>query len=74
MEDREVLLKKRLMEEDPEFKRLMEEHAEFERRLDEFNSKTRLTPGEEMERKKIQKQKLAGKDKMEMILAKNRGT
>jgi uncharacterized protein YdcH (DUF465 family) len=73
MEDREALLIKKLAEEDPEFKRLMEEHIVFERQLEEFNTKTHLTPAEEMERKRIQKLKLAGKDKMEMILAKHRG-
>lgn len=73
MEDKEDLLKKRLIEEDPEFKRLMEEHAEFEKLLEGFNERSHLTPSEEIERKKIQKLKLSGKDKMEAILAKHRG-
>ncbi len=73
MEDKEQLLRKRLIEEDPEFKRLMEEHVKFEKMLEEFNERTHLTPAEEVERKKIQKLKLSGKDKMEQILAKNRG-
>jgi uncharacterized protein YdcH (DUF465 family) len=73
MEDKEELLRKRLIEEDPEFKQLMEEHMEFERMLEEFNERPHLTPAEEMERKKIQKLKLSGKDKMELILARNRG-
>ena len=60
------------MIEDEEFRRLSEEHVEFERQLDQFNSKSFLTPTEEMERKKIQKLKLAGKDRMEMILSSHR--
>ena len=72
MGDKEELLKKRLMEEDPEFRKLMEEHATFEKMLEEFNERSHLTPNEETERKKIQKQKLSGKDKMEIILAKHR--
>jgi uncharacterized protein len=73
MEDKEELLKKRLMEEDPEFKRLIEEHAKFEQILADFNERSHLTPNEEIERKRIQKLKLSGKDKMELILAKHRG-
>lgn len=73
MEDKEELLKKKLMEEDPEFKGLMEEHIGFEKILGEFNERSHLTPSEEMERKKVQKLKLSGKDKMENILAKHRG-
>jgi uncharacterized protein YdcH (DUF465 family) len=72
MEDKEELLRKRLIEEDPEFKQLVEEHMEFERMLEEFNERSHLTPAEEMERKRIQKLKLSGKDKMELILAKHR--
>ena len=72
MEDKEELLKKRLMEEDPEFKNLMEEHVKFEEILAGFNERTHLTPAEEVERKRIQKLKLSGKDRMEVILAKYR--
>jgi uncharacterized protein len=72
MEDKEELLKKRLMEDDPEFKKLMEEHVKFEKLLAEFNERSHLTPNEETERKRIQKLKLSGKDKMEMILAAHR--
>ncbi len=62
-------LKKKLMEEDPDFRQLMEEHIEFENKLEEYNKKAYLTPDEETERKKIQKLKLMGKDKMELILS-----
>ena len=67
--EKEDELKKQLMEEDPDFKRLMEEHIEFENKLEEYNKKAYLTPDEETDRKKIQKLKLMGKDKMEVILS-----
>ena len=72
MSQKEEELKKKLMEENPEFRTLAEEHEDFERILEEFNRKPYLTPAEEIERKNIQKQKLKGKDRMERILKKNR--
>ena len=62
-------LTKKLMGENSDFRRLMEEHIEFENKLEEYNKKAYLTPEEELERKKIQKLKLMGKDKMEVILS-----
>ena len=59
-------------EQDPELKRYLEEHAEFERKLEEFNRRPYLTSEESMERKRLQKLKLAGRDKIEQILAKYR--
>jgi len=72
MSQKDEELKKKLMEEDPEFRALAEEHENFERILEEFNRKPYLTPAEDIERKNIQKQKLKGKDRMERILKKNR--
>jgi uncharacterized protein YdcH (DUF465 family) len=59
-------------ERDPELKRFLDEHEEFERRLEEFNRRPYLTASESMERKRLQKLKLAGRDKIEQILAKYR--
>lgn len=59
-------------ERDPELKRFVDEHLEFERRLDEFNRRPYLTAAESMERKRLQKLKLAGRDRIEQILAKYR--
>jgi uncharacterized protein YdcH (DUF465 family) len=59
-------------ERDPELKRYLDEHQEFERRLEEFNRRPYLTTDESMERKRLQKLKLAGRDKIERILAKYR--
>jgi len=59
-----------LLKESEEFRREKEAHQRYEKILEEFNRRPHLTPDEEMERKKIQKLKLAGKDRMErMILA-----
>ena len=59
-------------EQDPELKQYLDEHAEFERRLEEFNRRPYLTAEESMERKRLQKLKLAGRDKIEKILVKYR--
>jgi hypothetical protein len=58
---------------DPELKRHVEEHEEYERRLEEFNRRPYLTTAETIERKRLQKLKLAGRDRIEQILAKYRG-
>ncbi len=70
MEKRDEAIAKILMKESEEFRREMEAHQRYERILEELNRRPHLTPDEEMERKKIQKLKLAGKDRMaRMILA-----
>ena len=72
MEQRDLELIHRLIPSDPELKRFMDEHWEFERKLAELNRRLYLTPEEELERKRIQKLKLAGRDRIEAILAKYR--
>ncbi len=70
MDKRDEPIIKILLRESEEFRREMEAHQRYERILEEFNRRPHLTPDEEMERKKIQKLKLAGKDRMaRMILA-----
>lgn len=63
----EVLVKK-LAEENEEFKKLYEEHLELKSKIAEFESKHYLTPEEDLEKKRLQKIKLAGKDRMFQIL------
>lgn len=58
-----------LLPQDEELRRLVEEHQAFEKELERFSHKKYLTPAEELERKRIQKLKLAGKDKIESILS-----
>lgn len=72
MEPKDLELIQELLHQDEELKRLMEEHEAFERQLERFAAKRYLTPTEEMEKKRIQKLKLAGKDRIERILATHR--
>jgi uncharacterized protein YdcH (DUF465 family) len=57
-----------LRNENDEYKKLEEVHKKLERSLDEINKKKHLTPDEEVERKKIQKQKLQYKDRMAQLI------
>jgi uncharacterized protein len=72
MEKQDLEIIEEMMALDPELKRFMEEHREFERQLDEFNRRPYLTAAETVERKRLQKLKLAGRDRIEKILAKYR--
>jgi uncharacterized protein len=58
-----------LAEKDPEFKALVQEHRRLDERLKEFDRKVYLTPDEEIERKRLQKLKLAKKDRIAQLLA-----
>ncbi len=57
-----------LRNENEEYKKLEEEHKKLELSLDEMNKKRYLTSEEEVEKKKIQKQKLQFKDRMAQIV------
>ncbi len=72
MEKDDLQLIEELCDKDPELKKFWDEHHELERLLEEFNRRPYLTAAETMERKRLQKLKLAGRDKMEQILAKYR--
>ena len=66
MEDQEVI--ESLSKVNEEFKKLTEEHHNLEGLLAEIDKKIYLTPEEEIERKKIQKQKLLKKDRMAELI------
>ncbi len=66
MKEQEVV--ERLKKENEEFKRLSEEHRNLDGLLSEIDSKRYLTPEEEVDRKKIQKQKLLKKDRMAALV------
>jgi len=51
---------------------LFKKHQEYEQELEKIDNKSYLTVAEQMKRQEIKKQKLAGKDKIEMILKKYR--
>ena len=57
----------------PELQNLYAEHQDLKKQLDKLNHKHHLTPEEELEKKRIQKLKLAGKDRMMALLAAHRG-
>jgi uncharacterized protein YdcH (DUF465 family) len=72
MEKNDQELIDQLMDRDPELKKHVEEHRNYEKLLEEFNRRPYLTAAETMERKRLQKLKLAGRDRIEQILAQHR--
>jgi uncharacterized protein YdcH (DUF465 family) len=72
MEMREEQVIASLLDKDPELKRYYEEHQELEKKLSEFQHKQYLSTDEEVEKKRLQKLKLIGKDKIMEILGKHR--
>jgi uncharacterized protein YdcH (DUF465 family) len=72
MEQRDLELIERYIDEDQELKKYVCEHQEFERKIEELNRRVFLTPEEEYERKRLQKLKLAGRDQIERILSRYR--
>jgi uncharacterized protein YdcH (DUF465 family) len=72
MEKPDLELIDQLMDRDPELKKYVEEHRDFEKQLEEFNRRPYLTTAETIERKRLQKLKLAGRDRIEQILAQHR--
>ncbi|MBI5741556.1 MAG: DUF465 domain-containing protein [Nitrospirae bacterium] len=57
-----------LRSENDEFRRIEEEHRKLDKSLDEMIKKRYLTAEEEVEKKKIQKQKLQYKDRMAELI------
>jgi hypothetical protein len=72
MEERDEKLIANLIKKNPTLKQHMEQHHEYERQLEEFNKRIHLSSEESIERKRIQKLKLANRDKIEHILAQHR--
>jgi uncharacterized protein YdcH (DUF465 family) len=61
-----------LAAENPHFRMLYEQHQIYEKQLKNYDDSNYLSADDEVERKKIQKLKLAGKDEMNQILAQAR--
>ena len=61
-----------LVSHDDEYQRLRQQHQEHERRLQELAAKSHLTDEEDIQEKKLKKEKLAIKDHMEAILRRYR--
>ncbi len=68
MEKDENALIEHLKAENPEFRQLMEEHLQYEQQLAALNQLRYLTSDQEIEKKRIQKLKLRGKDRMAEML------
>ena len=68
MEKRDEELIERLIPENEELRKLVAEHKEFESQLDELKKRLYLSDEENREKKRIQKLKLAGRDRIEQIL------
>ena len=62
-------LLEKLKQENPEFCELYEEHTLLKIKVDALNKAKIITPEQEVEKKKHQKQKLNLKDRMEKILS-----
>ena len=65
--DEQAVIEK-LRHENEEYRTLEEEHRSLKHALEDMNKRLHLSPDEEMERKRMQKQKLAKKDRMAEIL------
>jgi hypothetical protein len=72
MEERDEKLIARLVQSDETLKEFVQQHRDYEKQLEEFNKRIHLTTDESMERKRIQKLKLANRDRIERILVEHR--
>ena len=54
--------------ESDEFRKIEEDHRKLDKDLDEMNKKKYLTTDEEVEKKRMQKQKLQYKDRMAQLI------
>ncbi len=71
MERREEELIQRYAADDEELRALYSEHLQLKRKLDAFRHKLYLTTEEELEKRRIQKLKLASKDRMMELLSRH---
>jgi uncharacterized protein YdcH (DUF465 family) len=72
MEHSDLELIEQLSPADPELAQLWRDHLEMEAQLESLSGRLYLTPEEQVERKRLQKRKLAGRDRIEVILARHR--
>lgn len=73
MEKQDEKLILSLVSQDAELEQVYEEHADYERQIEALNRKAHLSAEEEVERKRLQKLKLAGKDRLMELLERHRG-
>jgi len=72
MEKKDETLIKAVAEHNDELRDLYENHIILEKDLAELNGRLHLSAEEELEKRAIQKRKLAGKDRIMEILAEHR--
>lgn len=72
VEVKEEVLVEKLRVENSEFQKWEQEHRQLENTLMSFETHRYLSPEEEVERKRIQKLKLAAKDRMMEIIRRSR--
>lgn len=69
-QDKELIVT--LIDREPELKEKWQEHLALEGQLAELQGRLHLSTEEEVEKKRLQKLKLAGKDRIMEILARHR--
>lgn len=72
MDPRDVQAIERLLAGHPELKRLWDEHLSIEEELSRLDTHRFLTPEETMRRKSLQKAKLVGRDRIQVIIDSSR--
>jgi hypothetical protein len=72
MEERDEKLIAQLIPSNETLKQCVQQHRDYEKQLEEFNKRIHLTTDESLERKRIQKLKLANRDRIERILVEHR--
>ena len=73
LEGIDASLIKQVKRDNDEFCRLLEEHEQYEQQLAAYNDLRFMTSAQEVERKRLQKLKLQGKDRMLAILHQYQG-
>jgi uncharacterized protein YdcH (DUF465 family) len=69
----EDVVRAKLRTESPEFQQLEQEHRRLDKELMAFEIHVYLSPEEELERRRLQKLKLAAKDKMTDMIRRSKG-
>ena len=69
MDPKDEALIAEVAKDNEELKKLWEEHLEYKEKISELDRRAYLTSEQTVERKRLQKYKLAGKDRIEEILS-----
>jgi hypothetical protein len=72
MEKKDEELVRSLLGREPDLEKHWAEHLDLERQLHELQGRLHLSAEEEIEKKRLQKKKLAGMDEIMKILARHR--